>query len=617
VTTDGDTDCDKTKEVPLTIEGLTACQTFGGDAACQAAAGTVCQVGTCNPGTCDGSTAAACCDYASVPDGPVTDCSAELPPLASCLGGVCTSDACTDDASCVPTGNDCQFATPGTCDLVTGLCGPLSNEPAGFSCNGGTGTCDGGGTCIDNCTGVDCSDGNQCTQDLCDPTGGVATCSNPNEINGTSCDAGGGPASGTCQSGSCVGLRVETYNLALAGAFIPYEQERRQELPQAIAATESDILCLQEVWTQADKDAIRLAALANFPYIISFEDDLDTPLDDATDQNGVVPPPPTTVPCPDDVEAQPGVTIADQMNSAIDCVRDGQDLQGNYCSTIPGSDQGRTTSTDCAAEACLLEVADLVFGNEQQQRCYACLATQLPTDTFGTIRQRCPTVVNQELAFQGQSGVMILSRYPLSNATNWVIPGTWNRRVVLSATAELPNGTDLDVYCNHLTPIFSGITFPYTGQYGDGMSGSDGWEAEQFLQAGKLIAHVENVSGNQPAVILGDLNAGRGYFSDPNNFIFPEGEATLDLLEGTFTPAYAASYTPACTFCQSNPVAGVEREETVWIDHIHMYNLPASAVTATERTFDQNVLTVPDGSGGTMDIPLSDHYGMRSVIDVP
>jgi endonuclease/exonuclease/phosphatase family metal-dependent hydrolase len=305
------------------------------------------------------------------------------------------------------------------------------------------------------------------------------------------------------------------------------------------------------------------------------------------------------------------------MNSAIDCVRDGQDFQGNYCSTIPGIDQGRTTSTDCAAEACLFEVADLVFGNEQQQRCYACLATQLPTDTFGTIRQRCPTVINQELAFQGQNGVMILSRYPLTNTVNWVIPGTWNRRAILSATAELPNGTDLDVFCNHLTPIFSDVTFPYTGQYGDGMVGSDGWEAEQFLQAEKLITHVENVSGNNPAVILGDLNAGRGYFDDPNNLIFPEGEATLDLLEGTFTPAYTPNYTPACTFCQENPVAGVERTETVWIDHIHMYNLPASVVTATERTFDQNVLTVPDGTGGTMDIPLSDHYGMRSVIAVP
>jgi len=232
------------------------------------------------------------------------------------------------------------------------------------------------------------------------------------------------------------------------------------------------------------------------------------------------------------------------------------------------------------------------------------------------MRATCPADINQELAFQGQNGVMILSRYPLSNVVNWVIPGTWNRRVILSATADLPNGTGLDVFCNHLTPIFNDLVFPYTGQYGDGQTFAAAWEAEQFLQAEKLIARVQNVSGANPAVILGDLNAGRGY-DDPVDPIFPEGEATLDLLEGTFTPAYAAGYTPACTFCQENPVAGVEREETVWIDHIHMYNVPAGAATATERTFDQNVLTVPDGSGGTIDIPLSDHYGMRSVIAVP
>jgi hypothetical protein len=625
-TTDGDADCNKSKDVTVSCPGLTACQAFGGNPACQAASSTACQAGTCNGATCDGATAAACCDYVAAADG--IDCSSEIPePTGECQAGVCTPTSCLDDAACDTDGNDCTWAPPGTCDLGSNLCGPLANQPSGFSCNGDTGTCDGGGICVDNCTGVDCSDGNQCTQDLCDPSGGAATCSNPNEIDGTAC-VWGGPGSGMCQSGTCFGpggelaARIETYNLALAGAFIPYEQERRVALPQAIATAQSDILCLQEVWDETDKDAIRAAALANFPYIVWLLDDLDTPLDDATDQNGVVPPPYTTVPCPDSVEVQPGITIADQMDAAIDCVRDGQDLSGNFCSTIPGSDLGRTTSIDCAIEACLLDVGDLLFGTPQQQRCYACLATQLPTDTFGTIRGRCPTVINQDLAFQGQNGVMILSRYPLSNAVNWVIPGTWNRRVILSATAELPNGSDLDVFCNHLTPIFAGASagFPYTGQYGDGLPDAAGWEAEQFLQAEKLIAHVQNVSGAIPAVILGDLNAGRAYIvdvNDPDTWIFGEGTPTLDLLEGTFTPAYTPSYTPLCTFCQENPVAGVERTETVWIDHIQMYNLPAAAVTATERTFDQAVLPVPDGNGGTMNIPLSDHYGMRSVIVVP
>ena len=389
------------------------------------------------------------------------------------------------------------------------------------------------------------------------------------------------------------------------------EEERRQPLADAIADAEADILCLQEVWTQADKVMIRdAAAAANFPHSVLFEDDLDTPLNDDTDQNGDVPETPTTVPCPDDVEVE-GVTIADQMIQAVDCVRDGMDSEGNACSTIPGSDDGQTTSTACAADACLAEVAGLLFGNPQQQRCYSCLATQLPTSTFGEIKSSCPTVVNQEVAFEGQNGVMILSRYPLKDEVDWVIPGTWNRRVIMSATAELPTGSELDVYCNHLSPIFDDITLPYLGQYGDGLEGAEGWAAEQLLQAEKLINYVEDTSGDTPAAILGDINAGHAFLDQD---IVAEAEATLDLLETVFTPANTADYVPQCTFCPEsiNPIND-PTTLSVWIDHILLYNLPADSIIATQRTFDENVVDVGNGEM----VPLSDHYGMQSVIRVP
>ena len=45
---------------------------------------------------------------------------------------------------------------------------------------------------------------------------------------------------------------VDAFNVALAGSFIPYETERRQPIADAIAAHDADVLCLQEVWTQAD-----------------------------------------------------------------------------------------------------------------------------------------------------------------------------------------------------------------------------------------------------------------------------------------------------------------------------------------------------------------------------
>jgi endonuclease/exonuclease/phosphatase family metal-dependent hydrolase len=292
--------------------------------------------------------------------------------------------------------------------------------------------------------------------------------------------------------------------------------------------------------------------------------------------------------------------ILDQMNQAVDCLRD-------YCSTIPDSDEGRTTTAECASSSCVGEVAGLLLGNAQQQRCYACVVTQLPTAKFADIRTSCATVVNQDLAFGGQNGVMLLSRHPLKNAEELVVPGTWNRRTILNATVELPNGADLDAYCNHLTPIFTDFTFPYTGQYGDGMTGAAGWQAEQELQAQKLINYVKETSGDRPAVIMGDLNASHEF---PDQDIVAEGEATLALLETEFEPAYASAYTPQCTFCSDNPVT--DAAVSSWIDHILLYNLASESVLSTERIFDEDVVPVP----GAM-VPLSDHFGMRSVIVVP
>ena len=97
------------------------------------------------------------------------------------------------------------------------------------------------------------------------------------------------------------------------------------------------------------------------------------------------------------------------------------------------------------------------------------------------------------------------------------------------------------MYCNHLTPIFTSPFFPYTGQYGDGTNTSSAWQAEQELQAEKLIDRVTEISGDRPAVILGDLNAGHAY---PDQDIVAEGEPTLDLLEAAYDPAYTADYAP-------------------------------------------------------------------------
>lgn len=384
--------------------------------------------------------------------------------------------------------------------------------------------------------------------------------------------------------------RFDTLNVGLAGSFVPNEAARREVIPGAVAALESDVVCLQEVWTQADKDAIEAAIGGAFPHIASFTHDLDTPVDDATDQDGNVPPAPTMAPC--------GTTeLEGLLENALECVRDN-------CSTIPGSDEGMTTSTECAQSNCLSAVTDLLVGPPENLQCYACLASSLPTETLAGMRELCTTEVNAGLAFRGQSGVMIASKHPLSEVDDFVMPGSWNRRIVAAATVTLPDDVEVDVYCNHLTPIFNNVAFPYTGAYGLGRSGAAGWAAEQALQAEKLAAYVASRSGDRPAVILGDMNAGRAI---EGTDLESEGPATMDVLEANFELAMPDM--PRATFTPTNG-NNVEDTENVWIDHIWLYG--SLTATDVDVTFEEDLVTLGDGSM----VPLSDHYGMKALIQV-
>ncbi len=385
-------------------------------------------------------------------------------------------------------------------------------------------------------------------------------------------------------------VRIDTFNIGLAGAFVPFEEERRGPLVEAIAAMDSDIVCIQEAWSQSDKERIIEGARASFPHSLAFMHDLDTPIDDPTDQSGTIPPAPTMPPCAGMYEAN--------LDAALTCLRDN-------CSTIPGSDEGHTTSSACAEERCIESVTTLLLGGDDSLQCYACLATNLPTESFGDMRQLCTTEPNATLAFRGQSGVLILSKHPLRDGEAYVLPGTWNRRVVAAATVELPNGRDVDVYCNHLTPIFDSLAFPYTGAYGNDQVGADAWAAEQLLQAEKLIAYVGRRSGERPAFVLGDMNAGPASMG-----VVDEGRATYERLAGAFAPAVAAGFVPRCTHCPDNPNVS-DASAPVWIDHIFLHGIDPSAVQSTEVTFTEATVSTPSGN-----VPLSDHYGLRSVVTV-
>jgi endonuclease/exonuclease/phosphatase family metal-dependent hydrolase len=264
-------------------------------------------------------------------------------------------------------------------------------------------------------------------------------------------------------------------------------------------------------------------------------------------------------------------------------------------------------------------------------RCYGCLAPSLPTEKIGDIRTRCndPNNVNP-LAFRGQSGTMLLTRLPVvGTPEDHVIPAAWNRRNIIGATVTVPSGANVDVYCTHLTPIFRSSLYPYTGQHGaneDGTSatGAKAWENEQYLQAKKLIDWAAMRSGANKALIIGDMNAGRGAASgSAHPALQDEGARTIDRFEAIYTHAVTSSYDPGCTFCPppsdpntaddlTNPLVSAG-EHAVWIDHVFLKGIDASAIKASERNLTEFDVSVE--AGATM-IPHSDHFGFTTTVTI-
>jgi hypothetical protein len=140
----------------------------------------------CTDDECDPTSGA--CTNAPVDDGAACDGGA-----GSCSSGECIPIDLCEEADC-DDGNEC---TDDLCDPADGSC---NNEAVddGTACDDGAGACS-SGVCVpvDLCEGVDCDDDNECTNDLCDPAD--ASCSNEAVDDGTACDGG----AGTCVEGTC------------------------------------------------------------------------------------------------------------------------------------------------------------------------------------------------------------------------------------------------------------------------------------------------------------------------------------------------------------------------------------------------------------------------------
>ena len=64
-------------------------------------------------------------------------------------------------------------------------------------------------------------------------------------------------------------LKLLSYNLALAKGYVPFVEERFKKIVDILKTTDTNVLCLQEVWEESHKKKIKDELKEIFPYSFS------------------------------------------------------------------------------------------------------------------------------------------------------------------------------------------------------------------------------------------------------------------------------------------------------------------------------------------------------------
>jgi endonuclease/exonuclease/phosphatase family metal-dependent hydrolase len=361
-------------------------------------------------------------------------------------------------------------------------------------------------------------------------------------------------------------LVVETYNAGLAHGFVDYGHARQPKIVEALAGSDADVLCLQEVWDQPDRDAIVAELSATYPHRI---------VTDIEQKYAAEAPA-----C--------GVTELFGEDRFVSCMT-------GACGDVEGD-----AKTNCIINNCGPALTQL---KNENRDCAQALMAQVGSSAVSALWAVVRPFWNAgTYAYGGSDGLMLLSRRPLESVEvlDFTDIATLNRRRALAATVK-HDGADVRVYCTHLTADLTTIA-PYPGTFPT-------WADENRAQVDRLITHAAGHAG--PVVMLGDFNCGR---ADAAHGLIGEAEGSCRAFVDAGYADPAAEAAPIeCTWCEGNllNLEGGEHGETV-IDHVFLRGL---AVGAEGRTLDQPVTI--DVDGVAKQTSLSDHFGYRASLFVP
>jgi endonuclease/exonuclease/phosphatase family metal-dependent hydrolase len=241
------------------------------------------------------------------------------------------------------------------------------------------------------------------------------------------------------------GLELATYNAGLAHGAVPFAEERLEPIIDELRESPADVLCLQEVWTDEDAQAIQDGLAAEFPY--AFRERTEN----------------------DDSEWFACFisqwTKIFRMNSCVD-----DECAPNGISTF-----------ECAADQCAAEWDAIDDG------CKLCLAAN------ATSPVKCATWRAPMFANDGRNGLLLLSRMPLESASYTPFETYVIKRGLIRADVA-----GLQVQCTHQTSALDVVPYPEEGSYAS-------WDEEHRAQV-ELMAQL--AGERRRTVLLGDLNTG-------------------------------------------------------------------------------------------------------------
>ncbi|MGM0555332.1 MAG: endonuclease/exonuclease/phosphatase family protein [Myxococcota bacterium] len=354
-----------------------------------------------------------------------------------------------------------------------------------------------------------------------------------------------------------------TYNAGLARGFVDYATARQQPVADAVAALDSDVVCMQEVWLYEDEqgnwsegqiDAIVDTSAETYPNSYY----------EITEESGG-----EVANCNDDDTGPIETCVADQCGDVSD-----DNLAG-----------------------CALSNCDTEFNNLSSS-CQQCIGANIGGSIDDIINACTGEVGGSAYSYNGHNGLLLLSKHEMTNTEIQVLDSEVVQRAVLHATVNVPEFGEADVYCTHLQADLSGsLPYPEDGQYAS-------YEEEQAAQIDAINAYIEQTAQTGNVVLLGDMNNGPAVGNLDASF--PDNYAKFT--DAGFTNAYLDQSDPECTYCGSNTLVGGDGGSA--IDHVLSRFSADVEATSSVRILDETQTITTDE--GDLELHLSDHYGVET-----